>query len=440
MEVILQNVRCFSNRHSIRLRPLTLVTGENSSGKTTLLATISAIVRSYEFPIRPLFNEPPFSLGNFENIATYKGGKYGRADFFKIGFSDKVDRFGDTQVVGTYTNDRGTPFLSEFSVKSTDLDCELKYAEDKIEIRGTFREQGHDQPTKLHIDLPLTGVTDLPRHSWIGAVLRGAQSSNQVPKNLQEVYFRIYRLVDMSFSSGRGSEAIAPLRTKPLRTYDQSKLAYSADGDHIPYTLSRLFDEAKHDDSAAANIRAMIRFGKDSGLFRDMKVKFLGKNVSDPFQIMVSVSGRPANLVDVGYGVSQSLPIITQAITSPKKGLLLIQQPEVHLHPKAQAAIGTFFAELVATKRRQFVIETHSDYIVDRVRQAVADKTLKSEDVAILYLEPHPHTTVIHQLGVDDHGNLKDAPLGYREFFMREEMKMLQLSNDSSDSSEKAHT
>lgn len=131
---------------------------------------------------------------------------------------------------------------------------------------------------------------------------------------------------------------------------------------------------------------------------------------------------------------------VTHAITSGRKRVLLLQQPEVHLHPKAQAAIGTFFADLVATQKRHFVIETHSDYLLDRVRQAVANKTITPEDVSILYLEPHAHTTVIHQLNIDVNGNLQNTPLGYREFFMREELKMLQLSSDPTPSGEEAHS
>ena len=83
MELILENVRSFCDRHSIPLRPLTLLVGENSTGKTSFLAML-AQVQGPGFPsTRPAFNIPPFDLGTFDSIATYKRGKYGRADSFQ---------------------------------------------------------------------------------------------------------------------------------------------------------------------------------------------------------------------------------------------------------------------------------------------------------------------------------------------------------------------
>ena len=68
--------------------------------------------------------------------------------------------------------------------------------------------------------------------------------------------------------------------------------------------------------------------------------------------------------------------------------MFLLQQPEVHLHPTAQAALGSLFCE-IAGRDRQIIVETHSDYIIDRVRMDVRDKktNLKPEDVSILFFE-----------------------------------------------------
>ena len=170
-------------------------------------------------------------------------------------------------------------------------------------------------------------------------------------------------------------------------------------------------------------------FGVQSGLFKKLKAKRLGSRPSSPFQIQVNVSGPSFNLTDVGYGVSQSLPIAVQSVLKSTSSRLLLQQPEVHLHPRAQAAMGSFFATLVAAKHREFVIETHSDYLVDRVRVEVARGKLKAEDVLILFFErPHIETKV-HELTLDLHGNILNAPGTYRGFFLREEMTLLNRTN-----------
>lgn len=101
--------------------------------------------------------------------------------------------------------------------------------------------------------------------------------------------------------------------------------------------------------------------------------------------------------------------------------MFLLQQPEVHLHPQAQAALGSLFCQ-VAAKSTQLVIETHSDYIIDRIRMDVRDSTtgLKPEDVSILYFEPGDLNVKIHSVRIDAYGNVEGAPPGYRQFFADE--------------------
>ena len=134
-----------------------------------------------------------------------------------------------------------------------------------------------------------------------------------------------------------------------------------------------------------------------------------------PFQIQIrkfggKLKGNCRNLIDVGYGVSQTLPIITELLRADAPSMFLLQQPEVHLHPSAQAALGSLFCS-VAGSDRQLVVETHSDYIIDRVRMDVRDnKTdLKPEDVSILYFERGESDVKIHSIRLDADGNVLDA-------------------------------
>src|SRR5262249_4368610 len=147
---------------------------------------------------------------------------------------------------------------------------------------------------------------------------------------------------------------------------------YSPEGDHVPKVLARLLSAEPSSASARQLRSALQRFGKESGLFQDIGIKKLGKGPDDPFQVQVAAGGPKVNLMDVGYGVSQALPVIVQSVLRRQNSLLLIQQPEVHLHPRAQAALGTFFVELATLGQDTLLVETHSDFLVDRVRQEVA--------------------------------------------------------------------
>jgi len=127
-----------------------------------------------------------------------------------------------------------------------------------------------------------------------------------------------------------------------------------------------------------------LEFAKAAGLFSAIKVRRLGKNESDPFQLQVKYRHGPLrNIMDVGYGVSQVLSLVFELIRGDRGRLFMVQQPEVHLHPRAQAELGSLFAALVKSQSKRFMIETHSDYVVDRVRMDVRDKrSVQPEDVA----------------------------------------------------------
>ncbi len=108
--------------------------------------------------------------------------------------------------------------------------------------------------------------------------------------------------------------------------------------------------------------------------------------------------------------------------------MFLLQQPEVHLHPSAQAALGSLFCEL-AGQERQLIVETHSDHLLDRVRMDIRDRhgNLKPDDVSILFFERNELDVSIHSIRLDDRGNVLDAPPDYRSFFMEETTRSLGL-------------
>jgi predicted ATPase len=190
--------------------------------------------------------------------------------------------------------------------------------------------------------------------------------------------------------------------------------------------LARILGSADTPELSQEIKRLLRQFGRDSGLFRDIRIARLGKGRSGPIQVLVTDSGGvTSSLADVGYGVSQVLPVLVQAALSSSFNLLLIQQPEVHLHPKAQAALGTFMAGLVKSKDCGIVVETHSDYIIDRVRKAVAEGVLDSKQVGLLFFDKMKSKTTVSLIELDDAGNLIDPPMHYRRFFLEEELAVI---------------
>ena len=111
----------------------------------------------------------------------------------------------------------------------------------------------------------------------------------------------------------------------------------------------------------------------------------------------------------VGYGIGQLLPIMVQSLLS-RGDLILIEQPEVHLHPRLQAAVGDLFIDTVASGRAQLLVETHSEHLVLRLLRRVREGRLDPADLAILYVDLDDEgSAFVRRLEVDRDGDLVDG-------------------------------
>lgn len=425
MQLILENVRSFCGRHVIPTKPLTILVGENSSGKTTFLAML-ALASSPWFPTQTSVSGPPYELGSYDTLATNRGGKRGQLKSFSLGYLfDPPESASHRSLIVTFSDDHGQPTISSLEGKTNKikLNCQVSgskltgsviYSEN-IEHGGTAHEHSFSADIKEEQKQNIPIAFNIA-NTVVATIVVGAEA--KTAKLRSEIGSAIWALLSpIPFQSSVVS--LAPVRTKPRRTYDELTREFRPEGDHIPAVLARMWDDetATH---KKAFYDALLAFGKDSGLFNDFGVKKLGKKSGSPFQIMVKTGGPPRNLQDVGYGVSQVLPVFGDSVLTPKGSRLLLQQPEVHLHPRAQAALGTLFARLAASKQKEFVIETHSDYLLDRVRLEVARGTIPPESVQILFFEKKKIETKVHRLNLDQQGNLSNVPSSYRNFFLTE--------------------
>lgn len=244
-------------------------------------------------------------------------------------------------------------------------------------------------------------------------------------------YLKLIKLYRESAEFRSGASAGAPIRSRPLRTYDPVRLVPDPQGSSIPAFLAST--HSRDPERWRMMKQGLEAFGRESGLFDEIFVKRLGKHEFEPFQLEVRKWGREQkgawrNLIDVGYGVSQVLPLLVDLLRPNGYSLFLLQQPEVHLHPSAQAALGSLFCAMAASDR-QLIVETHSEYLIDRVRMDVRDRAtdLKPEDVSVLFFERSDLDVRIHSLRFDAQGNVLDAPDGYGQFFMDETRRSVGL-------------
>ncbi len=111
---------------------------------------------------------------------------------------------------------------------------------------------------------------------------------------------------------------------------------------------------------------------------------------------------------------------------SAADSLILIEQPEIHLHPKAQSILGDLFIAASNNGKRHFIIETHSEHLLSRVRRRIAEGKIKKEDVIIYYFENTFDGTNIKQLKLNDKGQYNAFPKGFFEEAYDEAVKHLE--------------
>ena len=449
-QITLKNFRCFRGEQTARLAPLTLLVGENSTGKTSFLAMIRALWDVAFVQPHSDFKEAPYDLGSFDDIAYYRGGRGGRTTTFEAGFNissistrgkkrRRVTNGHSYRFAVTFKKKGTVPALVKMRLARNDVWSEIKVGEKALQAEFGTARGAWGIPNVLsgpavadaHIAFILSFVAFSRAHGDQEGKVNILQGSNLPTDDDVEQLRKLaddFRHRDWDYY-GERPYASAPVRSKPHRTYDPARTTRDPGGDHIPMFLAGMYSQNK--EKWETFKAALENFGQKSGLFDEIVVKPLGKREGGPFQVHIKKYGRRAkgpqrNLIDVGYGVSQALPIITELLRPDASPVFLLQQPEVHLHPSAQAALGSLFCQ-IAANRRQLIIETHSDHLLDRVRMDIRDgkTSLKPEDVSILFFDRGDLDVTIHSLRIDKEGNIQGMPPNYRRFFLEETKRSL---------------
>ena len=422
--ITLKNYRCFREEQSARLAPLTLLVGENSTGKTSFLALIRALWDVAFAELVPDFQEPPYNLGSFRDIGHNRGGRSKPTQTFAAGFENTADK-NAYSFHAAFAERAANPFPVIRRLDGAGAWVEAKdLGKGKHQVKGG--EAGGKEYPLAEVELPFAQ----DEYTATSLFMLMSQYGSSIDHEPDTGQFNALFSKLASFRYGRNRQerpfASAPVRSRPRRTYDPARPWADPEGENTPTYLASLYH--RNSDEWQILKGRLEKFGKSSGLFDEISINALGKAEGTPFQLQIRKfadkgrrKGPARNLIDVGYGVSQALPLLTALLRADGPELFLLQQPEVHLHPRAQAALGSLFCDLAATGR-QLIVETHSDYLIDRVRMDLRDgkTSLKPEDVSILYFEPGDLSVKIHSLRHDAMGNVLDAPPSYGRFFMDE--------------------
>lgn len=371
----LEHFKCFE-RLELPLAPLTLLTGLNAAGKSTIIQAIALLnqtIRENEWGNALLLNGPSVRLGTVGDVVNDLKGR----NSFKIGVESQ-----EIRCAWSAGSDVRSSLVAH--IKSTQIGEHL--FELKNENRNQPEQSSHRLiPTELkdpELSQARTIAQQLRELTYISAERIG-------PREVYEAFSE----------EEERTVGVQGERTAYYLFKNHSKLTRPA------LTLADTPPQLPRQTEAW-----LARFFPGAG-FRIEPV--VGAN-------LVVMSMRTHHSMDfhrpqnVGYGLTHILPIIAACLGANKGSVLLIDNPEAHLHPSGQAAIGRFLAE-VASSGVQVIVETHSDHVLNGIRVAAKNKRIAAGDVAIHFFARESASGEPSVLSPEmlENGRLSDWPAGF---------------------------
>lgn len=192
---------------------------------------------------------------------------------------------------------------------------------------------------------------------------------------------------------------VSPLRAHPQRYYtlDKANVTYSLD----TYDANAIAEVIKDKKTLKTKVNSWF---KQFGL--EVTVDEFKEAIH---KLTVRQSGLPLDIPDVGFGVSQVLPVVLQGFLSPNKSVTIVEQPEVHLHPKMQAALADLFVDIVKESKysKHIMVETHSEYLLKRLRRRMAEGQVITPDkvsINLFHTRTEEQPAIIENLSIEDRG------------------------------------
>jgi len=211
-------------------------------------------------------------------------------------------------------------------------------------------------------------------------------------------------------STFRNFDSLSPFREQPKRTYLYTGESPTSIGRTGMNGINMLVNDSARRGSLRAGIEEQIsKWFQVNGIAKGIRVTNLTPR---HFEVcLLDFKGKQHNICDVGFGCSQVLPVLVGGLNlflraeqpNRRSPIYVVQEPEIHLHPNAQASLGSFFVGL-ATFGGQLFVETHSDNLVVRVARHVARGDIEPSLVRIFYIEDKEGEKVVTEIGFDEDG------------------------------------
>ena len=421
-----KNFKSLRDTGSLDLRPLTLFIGPNSSGKSSVLHSLLLLkqtIDSRDTKNRLLINGGHLTLGSYPEIIF--GHNTRRS--LSIEFTFSASKVPPESFVSDFFPEAGSiKFSAKFSWNDRASEIFLANAQYKLAPVPVSFTISRTRGDNYKAELMRAGIQKPRTYDVVPVKFYGVEV---LPHQIDVRDYRAedilipHHLPDSLENAFRHLFYIGPLRDVPKRLYIASGETPEDVGFRGESAVDLLWREGKRGGKGNGLLRKVSGWMKRFAVASDVGLE---SKLPDHYSlILVNPETRlPINIAHNGFGASQILPIIVEGFHAPKGSLLLMEQPEIHLHPKAQAELGDLLIE-IAGEKKTVIVETHSWQLISRIQRRIAENQSKSsakvraEDVALYYFSMTKNGTKIRRIKIRENGQF--APKGLPEGFFGEE-------------------
>ncbi len=390
-EIRLKNFKCFRDRITIPVGNINLFTGINGRGKSTALQALLLMRQSPEHSrttSQIVFNGSCVKLGNFDDI---RNSEVSRSEAIELmfRFQEDVDYVNLHYFFKANDEDDMVADIEKLIGNGNISNREFTFSIAKYNDSYTLHDNGHTceqvwynllsdkETTSLSFTAKIADFTNI---HYISADRIGPQD-----------YYAKQSFTEFP-NVGRRGEYTANVLSKKKDDVVNKQLCLDTGEtftvlDQTTAWLSEIFDGGK------INIKPL-----------EANIVLMELSSEDSLSLY-----KPVN---VGFGYSYALPIIVSGLVAQSGEMLIVENPEAHLHPYAQSQITKFLAK-VSTCGVQVFIESHSEHILNGLRIAVLDEIISTDDLNILYFDRDTNNLIIKTIPVHDDGSIEDWPSGF---------------------------
>jgi len=449
----LHNFKAFEDTGDIEIKPITVLAGPNSSGKTSLLQSLLLLRQTLESA------SPDVGLnlnGRFVQFSAFNDLTFGKPRLRRceVGYKIRTEIPMPAKEIPRHFPGVAVPEGEKSLLLQSDIELSFRskeVSEGKSRVilnrfdmtcylQGlpgprltiNFRKRRHQaslQRVKLREAYEGRRINDTALNHFVPVFFMfeagPEDESAPPPLRVPEIFWNpLLNLIDELRSS---MEYLGPLREEPQRAYLHSGSPFPEIGQRGEFAAQVLWLEkdtvvhykpSMHEEADTVPLLTAVGDAfQRLGITQPINVR---SGMSIVYQILFGLKGwkqrKHVSIADVGFGVSQLLPIVVMGLRAPEGSLLLFEQPEIHLHPQVQASLADFFLTLGESKKR-LLIETHSDYFINRLRRRIAEDPTDElgERVSILFVRPPEDGkgAVIEPMRVDRYGVIENWPADF---------------------------